>query len=49
MTTKDVIFAGAGFIVGYLLVGYLKNSKNKSDANDLEEPIVDQAETDSRE
>lgn len=49
MTTKDVIFAGAGFIVGYLLVGYLKNSKNKSDTSGLEEPIVDQAETDSRE
>jgi hypothetical protein len=45
MTTKDVILAGAGFVVGYLLMGYFKNSK--ANATESQEPIVDQAKIDS--
>lgn len=30
MNTRDVILVGAGVVVGYLLVGYMKKSKDNS-------------------
>jgi F0F1-type ATP synthase epsilon subunit len=48
MNTKDVILIGAGLVVGYLLVGYLKKQKDNAQVlTDSLEPNVDQAKTQS--
>jgi predicted phosphoribosyltransferase len=52
MNTRDVILVGAGVVVGYLLVGYMKKSKDKSGSTDeiVTTPIlpaVDQATIDA--
>jgi hypothetical protein len=48
MNTRDIVLVGAGVVVGYLLVGYLKKSKdNAQETMDSEEPMVDQAKIDA--
>jgi hypothetical protein len=53
MNTRDIILVGAGVAVGYLLVGYLKKSKDKSGSTDeivtidAILPAVDQAKIDA--
>lgn len=34
MNTRDIVLVGAGAVFGYLLVGYLKKSKDKSGSTD---------------
>jgi hypothetical protein len=34
MNTRDIVLVGAGVAVGYLLVGYLKKSKDNSGSTD---------------
>ena len=52
MNTRDVILVGAGAVVGYLLVAYLKNNKSNSETTetvvetDTVVPVVDQAKID---
>jgi len=53
MKTRDIVLVGAGVVVGYLLVGYLKKSKDKSGSTDdivttdAILPAVDQAKIDA--
>lgn len=47
MNTKDIVLVGVGVVVGYLLVGYLKKSKdNAQGTTGSTEPTVDQAKID---
>jgi hypothetical protein len=47
MKTRDIILVGAGVVVGYLLVAYLKKSKDDAQETiDSVEPMVDQAKID---
>jgi hypothetical protein len=53
MNTRDIVLVGAGVVVGYLLIGYLKKSKDKSGSTDeivttdAILPAVDQAKIDA--
>jgi hypothetical protein len=53
MKTREIVLVGAGIVVGYLLVGYMKKKKDGSVTTDststtgMTAPVVDQAKIDA--
>lgn len=47
MNTRDIVLVGAGVVVGYLLVGYMKKKNQGSNSTGVNTPVVDQAKIDA--